>query len=236
MRRALTFRTPILAAALLAAGPSGADWLRTRDGAMLETKGPWSVRGSQVIFTAPNGTLSSLRVAEVDLDASAVATLEARNPQPPVVVEPPEAVVAITMKDVRRAAPPAAEEPAETAADAETPKPPVSVVAWRAAEGPDGGLQILGTLRNEGRDIVTDLGVTVALLDGAGRPVSTANAFLGAVSLAPGITTTLRALFPDVHQFAGEPTFEVRANSIRIQTVSAAAEDEGSTQEAGGES
>lgn len=244
MRRAFILLTAILPAAFLAAGPAAADWLRTREGALVETKGPWAVEGSLVIFTAPNGTLSSLRLSEVDLDASAVATMEAKNRPPPPAEEPEvrEAVFEITMKDVRRAAPPVpaeetdGEEAAADAPVAASPPPPVSVIAWRAAEVSDGGVQIHGTVRNDGREIVTDVGVTVSLLDEAGQPVGTANAFLGAVSLAPGVTTTLRAFFPDVYRFAGEPTFEVRANPIKIQSVATAAEDEGPTQEAGGES
>lgn len=242
MQRTRTRWIAILPAVLLAAGPAAADWLRTREGALVETKGPWTVRESLVIFTAPNGTLSSLRLSEIDLDASAVATMEAKNPPPPPAEEPEaatEAVFEITMKSVRRAAPPAAAEGPEGAAE-EAPgaasPPPVKVIAWRVTEGSDGGIQILGTVRNDGREIVTDLGVTVSLLDDQGQPVSTANAFLGAVSLAPGVTTTLRALFPDLYQFAGEPAFEVRANPIRIRSVAKAAADEGSTQETGGES
>ncbi|HEX9731173.1 MAG TPA: FxLYD domain-containing protein [Thermoanaerobaculia bacterium] len=249
MRRALTTWLAILPAALLAAGPAAADRLQTRDGALVETKGPWKIQGSLVIFTLPNGTLSSLRVSEVDLDASAVATMEARNPPPPPPEpEPREAVAEITMKQVRRAPPPRPAEEAEgSKAAAEgaggeggapppPPPPPVNVIAWRPAEGRDGALEILGTLRNEGREIVTDLGVTVSLFDEAGATVATANAFLGAVSLAPGTTTTMRALFPDVYRFAGEPSFQVRANPIRIQGVGTAPPGEASAQEAGGES
>ncbi|KAB2962205.1 MAG: hypothetical protein F9K16_09710, partial [Thermoanaerobaculia bacterium] len=69
---------PLLAAALLvAAGPARADWLVTTDGGLIETKGPWKVDGRRVVFHLPNGTLSSVRADEVDLDRSAAETARA---------------------------------------------------------------------------------------------------------------------------------------------------------------
>ena len=64
-------------AAILAAGPAlpaKADWLVTREGARVETQGAWKVKGKLVVFHTSTGKLSSLRVAEVDLDASRRAT------------------------------------------------------------------------------------------------------------------------------------------------------------------
>ncbi|RMH15898.1 MAG: hypothetical protein D6696_19500, partial [Acidobacteria bacterium] len=68
----------ILAAAL--AGPTAADYLVTRGGERIETRGPWTVKGRMVIFTDARGTLSSLRLEEVDLAASEEATRAARLP------------------------------------------------------------------------------------------------------------------------------------------------------------
>ena len=82
----VAFGLPALAA------PGRADWLLTRDGARIETRGPWTVKGKLVVFTLASGTLSSLRTTEVDLEASAQSTAEAQ---------------------ARAAAPPAAEKPAE---------------------------------------------------------------------------------------------------------------------------
>ncbi len=56
---------------------SHADWLVTQDGERIETKGGWQVKGRMVVFTRPEGTLSSLRLSEVDLDASREATIRA---------------------------------------------------------------------------------------------------------------------------------------------------------------
>ena len=52
------------------AGAAHADWLVTRDGARIETKGAWKVDGRRVVFTMPNGTLSALRTGIVSTAAT----------------------------------------------------------------------------------------------------------------------------------------------------------------------
>ncbi len=77
------------AACWIAASASHADWLVTRAGERVETEGPWEVKGQMVVFTQPGGTLSSLRVSEVDLEASEEATAEtARTAAPPEAPAP----------------------------------------------------------------------------------------------------------------------------------------------------
>ena len=53
----------VVVAALLAAGlfaaPAAADWLVTRDGGRVETKGPWKVKGKLVVFTRAAETAAS---------------------------------------------------------------------------------------------------------------------------------------------------------------------------------
>ena len=105
MRRRLVLSVCLLG--LVAALPIHGDWLVTRDGARVETKGPWKVKGSQVIFTLPNGTLSVLRKSEVDLDASAVATAQSQRPtsssaQAETKRSEPSVLV-LTNKDIRSA-------------------------------------------------------------------------------------------------------------------------------------
>ncbi len=90
---------------LLLAPAAAGDWLVTHDGARVETHGPWEVRGRQVLFKLPPaGTLSSMRLDEVDLDASRAATAEAnRPPEPPPAEEAPqEPVLTLTDRDVSR--------------------------------------------------------------------------------------------------------------------------------------
>ncbi|MDA8019077.1 MAG: YggN family protein [Thermoanaerobaculia bacterium] len=77
--RSVRVATLCLPLAALAAAPCTADILVTKDGRQIETKGFWEVKGRQVIFTAKSGVLSSVRLSEIDLEASELAT----NPPPP---------------------------------------------------------------------------------------------------------------------------------------------------------
>ena len=118
----------LLALAVLpgAAGSARADWLVTREGARVETRGAWTVKGKLVVFETAAGKLSSLRVAEVDLDASRRATEEAVAAQAQAAAEtdkPAErrkSVRVITDKDVRQAAPAPEAQPATEPTGEET--------------------------------------------------------------------------------------------------------------------
>ena len=61
--------------------PAGADWLVTLDGDRIQTEGPWSIQGKLVIFTLPGGGLSSLRLADIDVDASDQLTAASKESQ-----------------------------------------------------------------------------------------------------------------------------------------------------------
>jgi glutaredoxin len=67
----------------LSAAAARADWLVMRDGARLETLGPWSVDGKQVVFKDEFGVERSLRLKEVDLEASRAATEDAEAARRP---------------------------------------------------------------------------------------------------------------------------------------------------------
>jgi len=120
-------RRLLLAAALAAAlaapiVPAAADWLVTREGARVETRGVWQVKGKLVVFHTPAGDLSSLRLSEVDLEASRQATQElelARRAAAAAARREPERkapVLVLTDDKVRHAKPGAA--PAAPAAPA----------------------------------------------------------------------------------------------------------------------
>jgi len=107
MRRFTESRWPaILLVGLLAAffpGSLSADVLVTRDGQRIETRGPWEVKGRMVVFTLPNGTLSSIRADEVDLEASREATAETLAPAEELESakeERREPVLRLTTRDV----------------------------------------------------------------------------------------------------------------------------------------
>lgn len=85
--------------------PARADWLVTKDGNHVETEGPWKVRGRMVVFTLPTGALSSMRLDDLDLEASEALTeakkeAEAAGPE----VEPEAArrpsVLVLTNRDI----------------------------------------------------------------------------------------------------------------------------------------
>jgi glutaredoxin len=103
LRRTVSVTLALIVASSL---PAAADWLVTRDAHRIETRGPWKVKGRTVVYTDVKGTLSSLRLDEVDLEASKVAN-EEPEPPPPAAPEPePEKqapVLVLTNKDIPRA-------------------------------------------------------------------------------------------------------------------------------------
>ncbi len=92
--------------ALALAMPAVGDWLVTRDGARIETRGAWEVRGRTIVFTTPGGTLSSVRRDEIDLEASRAATEAAvAAPEPAAAETAPSPVMTLTDRDVARGEP-----------------------------------------------------------------------------------------------------------------------------------
>ncbi len=93
-------------ACVMGAAAAQADWLVTRAGERIETEGGWQVKGRMVVFTQLGGTLSSIRLSEVDLDASREATAgaaeaAARPSEPaPAPAAPRKATRVITTDDV----------------------------------------------------------------------------------------------------------------------------------------
>jgi hypothetical protein len=200
--------------ALAAAVPAAADWLVTREGGRVETKGPWQVKGKLVVFTLADGKLSSLRLSEVDLDASRRASDEAAAaaqaaPAAPAQTPKREARVVLTDNDFRRGAPPpspgapapAGEEKKEGEAGG-TESGKVVVASWERAQGPGGNVVIHGTLRNEAPDDATGAVVTVLLYDETGKLLVSGDAVLSSTVLPAGQTGSFRAEFPDVFSFA----------------------------------
>jgi hypothetical protein len=230
----------LLAGAALAAlpSPAAANWLLTREGARLETRGPWEVKGNLVVFRTVEGTLSSLRLAEVDLRASERATAEAQ--QAPEegsarLAERRRSLRSITDRDVGHARPRAAEAgaaegtakaaPAEGAAGRGKNDPTVNrgrrstvaVGAWQKIDHDD-GIELAGELKNAAAEIAADVRLTVALLDETGGTVGTAEAVLTANAIGPEGAIRWSALFPGVFTFASAK-FDVRSAPFRLQAV-----------------
>ncbi len=212
-----------LVAAALTAVPAAGDWLVTSDGTRIETRGPWQVEGSQVVFTSTDGRLQALRAADVDLEASAAATREAATAPAatpaPAAREPRKPARVWTDDDIPAAAgddepqgEAASEEPAEAE---EGSSEPIQIQSWSSRESEDGGgLEIFGTVRNTGEDIAASIQVRVRIERGEDEPPFDTRAFLGASALAPGQTTSFRALLPGIYALAGDPTFEVTSEGF----------------------
>ncbi len=227
-------------AVLLVAGslPAAADWLVMQDGSRLETQGPWKKKGAQIIFTSVKGVLSSVRASEVDLDASASATVAARNAAAPAEEEaakaPGTATVVITDKDVPQyGGPPPASRSDEDEDDAQGEQAPAAggvaleVVSWRHVESEEiGGMEIFGSVRNTGSEIATNVGVRINLLDESGNPLAKTNAFLRTPAIPPGGTVSFRAPFPGLFRVYGEPEFELTARGLKLEVTKKEQEDD----------
>jgi hypothetical protein len=201
-----------MAAALMAAAihPAGADWLVTRDGGRIETRGAWQVRGKLVVFHTPAGELSSLRLAEVDFDASRRATADAERARkataeasrPAPARKAPAFVV--TDDKVRHVEPGGDGSPAG-------PASAVRVANWERTTDPgDGHVIITGTVQNGAASEVTDITLTVRLLDEAGKTTATGLGLLSSTTLPPGQQSTFRIDFPNVTTYS-DVKFEPRA-------------------------
>jgi endonuclease YncB( thermonuclease family) len=74
-------RIPLAAATLgaLLVAPATADWLVHPGAGLTETRGAWELRGRNVVFEAPSGTLMSVPAETVDLPASAFLSWQVGN-------------------------------------------------------------------------------------------------------------------------------------------------------------
>lgn len=207
-----------------AGSPAAGDWLVARDGGRVETKGPWQVKGKLVVFTQANGSLGSLRLADVDLDASRKATAEATEAQAqaakPAAPAPAKKKLAVlTDQSFRKTAPPTAAvvaPPAEEGAPAPAPgeNGPLTVSSWKQAnsskEGPKGGLEIQGTLHNTTDRLIVNPSVEVRLYDDAGESLGSAPGVLSASTIPPRGTIDFRATFSGAYTVFAEVKFEPR--------------------------
>jgi len=233
---------PLLAVWALFAltGPLAADWIVTRDGAIIETRGEWAVQGRIIVFTMKNGALSSLPVTDVDLDGSAAYTVEQRRPKA-LEVEPkaPEAVAVLTDDDVGHVNLSSilsesgdviqddlgaalgetaedeggGEQPATESASSEPPN--VIVRSWADRGREDGGTEVTGTLVNQSENPVNHVELTVDLLDKDGELVSSVAASVGTPFLRAGQETTFTAAFPMVVTFT-DFRFKVEGTVIQL--------------------
>lgn len=218
--------------------PASADWLVTREGGRIETRGSWEVKGRLVVFHSANaadaggGSLASIRAADVDLEASRKATEDARkaaaNPAAPVRVVQKKSVRSFTDKDFRQAAAqPAAALPAATAEGAPETKPAakdatadpakaIQVSTWDRAADPDAGYVVItGVVRNVSQASATNVSLAVLLEDENGSLLLSSQASVTASVLMPGEQAGFRAAFPGVFSFSNVK-FESDSLNLRI--------------------
>lgn len=217
----------LLALSALAALPANADWLVTREGARMETRGPWKVKGKLVVFETADGKLSSLRVADVDLDASRRVTEEAVAAAAQAEAEPEKAparkkaVRVITDKDVAQAPPPQAAAPAAegeepAAATGPAAGPGVLVESWKQERDPkEDHVVIQGTVANASSLTASQLKLKVLIYDETGSVMATSQAALARNALSPGQKTEFKADFPGFFSFA---TVKFEPESRRLET------------------
>ena len=219
----------LLGAVLAPAAPAAADWLVTREGGRIETRGSWELKGKLVVFQGADGTLASLRAADVDLGASRQATETAKRPAASSAAaagRPAErkSVRSLTDKDFRRVEEASAAAPAPAAEAAkkkeEAPKPGISVASWDRSQDPgDGHVVIAGVLRNGPGASAANITLAVHLYDENGTLLSSQQAQLTAPALPPGQQGGFRAEFPGIFTFS---TVKFEGDSMNLKTSSVA--------------
>jgi hypothetical protein len=217
IKRGTTARLSTLLAVLLAvtASPVAADWLVTHDGVQIETRGPWEIQGKLVVFRLANGNLSSMRLSELDLEASErLTTTKAQpiqKPQKRSRFKPKKPAFVITDDDVKHVNPGTSQTAgdeggasvsAPAAARAESGGGEVTVSKWDTAydEAID-GVVITGTVENRDSRGHQDLALEISLVDEGGVPAGSAHATMAKNALKGGESTTFRASFPGVDDF-----------------------------------
>ncbi|NJL26417.1 MAG: hypothetical protein HC897_00390 [Thermoanaerobaculia bacterium] len=93
----------------------------------------------------------------------------------------------------------------------------VEVVGWQTRDSAEGdGLELYGTLRNNGGAIASSIELVVDVRDGEGKSLLETTAFLDSQTLVPGKATAFRALLPGLTSINGEPRFKVKSNEVTL--------------------
>jgi hypothetical protein len=168
-----------------------------------------------VVFRLANGTLSSMHLSELDLEASERLTTSrsrpVQKPQKRTRTEPEKSKFIITDDDVKHVNPASARaegdegEPkisAPAAAREESEGEGVAVSQWDTVydEAIDGVVPS-GTLENRDSRGHQELALAISLVSEGGVPAGRAHAALAKNALKGGESTTFRASFPGVPDF-----------------------------------
>lgn len=201
--------------------PLAAEWLVLKDGREIETKGPWTVDGRRITYTAMNGTFSAIRTDSVDLDKSRV-----RNEPPPAKPEaapaPREPGLVVRQRDVSTARMPER----STGEEVEAPQDEdgrIAVVEWDEVVVQT-GTRIEGRLRNDTQSTYLALSVQAELLGEDGQALDSVRASLEKNWIGRGEILRFRADFENVIAFDtvrfevnGQPMGRATDNSLVTQ-------------------
>lgn len=223
---------PLLAVLLLPAGgasPAEAEWLVTREGGRVEIQGKPQVKGKLVVFTRADGTLASLRLSEVDLEASDRATAEEKAKGTEVVAQEPakkKSVASVTDDNLVRTKKPEPPPAAASAGEAAVPPAgapaaggPAAVGTWKQQDLPGGsGIELVGSLENKGDKIATGLALTVQLYNETGQLLATGQGILMGGSIPPGGKLDFKVPFPGLYTFS-DAKFQVKSWPLDLNPV-----------------
>lgn len=223
--------TLLVLSLVLFGAPVAADWLVLTDGAAVETAGPWRVEGQRILFHLPNGTLTAVRLSEVDLDASEVATQKAMQPAEPDSVAHANEKVAPALILDQNNTPGVPEVRSEATSESFAPPPAersgqVSVVTWREVSTPGRSVRLAGQITNGTQSLAANIQVIVSIFDESGGLAGRQPAELAKSSLRMGGSTTFEVEFPAVYLFH-DSEFEVSFDPLTIAPVEPTQDDEG---------
>lgn len=198
-----------------------ADWIVTRQGERFEVKGAPQLKGKLLVFTLPNGTLSSIRADRVDVEASKQATEQAKTAaKAPAAGDEPKAkrkaLIVLTDKDFRKPLPAGAGDAgaveakpakAKDAKDSPAKDVPssVEVVTWDrvpANQSKGNGLEITGTVRNISTIYLTEVIVVAQLFDDTGALIGRFPATVDTQVLPPTESSKFHLVASGVFAFA----------------------------------
>jgi hypothetical protein len=223
----------LLAISASVAVPACADWLLFNDGSRLETRGPWEVRGQLVVFTATDGTFSSVRLGDIDIEGSQRLTEEAQRaktapkPEPAEEATPPrEAVFVLTDADVRRGAPPTPDTEPEPESASQDPRQLIVVSDWSRGELFDDGAAVLGTLANQSEAAAGGVELTVRAVDSQGILLVEQPVTLRKTVLMPGEEIAFEVHLDGVYDFESVD-FEVVSVPLALRGQQATPEEAG---------
>jgi len=227
----------LLTASLLSFGSAAsADWLVTRDGAAVETRGAWEVRGEMVVFTSPSGVFSSLPLSEVNLAASEAHTQKMVNAAAGAAeTEEPvkrQAVMILTDVDVRHVdvETPTGESEEESAEAAPAPRgdtgSSLAVTAWEEDYNvEENTVEVTGSLRNSGRNPATSINLSVLLYSDSGTLLGKKEARLAKAALSPGESTSFVASFTAGMTFS-DAQFDIQSRGFQTRAATPEVGDE----------